>query len=51
MFTLQTSFKLVFFKGEGGVKSVAEVTVNSKGFCPNSVQEFDLRLPWKRQLE
>ena len=50
MFTLQASLLNHFCsRGGGGVKSVAEVTVNSKevktlkDFCPNDVQEFGLR--------
>jgi hypothetical protein len=41
MFTLQTSYKPVFLKRGGGVKSVVELTVNNKeenssDFCPNT---------------
>ncbi len=43
MFTLQTSFKPLLLKGEGG-NPLVEVIVNSKeeNFCPNYVQEFGL---------
>jgi hypothetical protein len=44
MFTLKTSFKLLFSGGGVKLKSVVEVTVNSKeDFCPNYVQEFGHR--------
>jgi hypothetical protein len=50
MFTLQTSFKPLLLGG-GGVKTVVEVTVNSKkgsslNSCPKYVQEFGL---WTKQ--
>jgi hypothetical protein len=48
MFTLQTRFQPLLLKGAGGeVKSVVEVTVNSKEenseyFCPKYIKEFGL---------
>jgi hypothetical protein len=48
-FYITNQFQTTFAQGEweGGVKSVREVTVNSKeknslDFCPNHVQEFGL---------
>ncbi len=52
--TLQTSFIPLLLKGggEGGMKSVAEVTVNSKEeFCTNYVQEFGLRIKEEERQE
>jgi hypothetical protein len=47
MFTLQNSFKPLLLKWGRGVKSLVELTVNSKeenseDFCPNYIQEFGL---------
>jgi hypothetical protein len=43
MLTLQTSFNPLLLKRGGGVgKPLVEVTVNSKEFCPNYVQEIGL---------
>ncbi len=51
-FTLQTSFKTLLLGGRGLVKSVVEVTVdskegNSEDFSPNCVQEFGLCIAWR----